>query len=117
MSYTQKGTISSISEISEVGTGKKLTFRIKTDDQYNPLWEFEMYKSGEYVEHLDNFIKFNKVGTEVEVEFNIKTFNWKPEADNKIFTSLSAWKVNKVGEATQEIETALPQDSSDQLPF
>ena len=50
MSYTQKGTISSISEISEVGTGKKLTFRIKTDDQYNPLWEFEMYKSGENVE-------------------------------------------------------------------
>jgi len=116
MSYTQKGTISSISEISEVGTGKKLTFRIKTDDQYNPLWEFEMYKSGEYVEHLDNFIKFNKVGTEVEVEFNIKTFNWKPEADNKIFTSLSAWKVNKVGEA-QESVPANQEDSSDQLPF
>jgi len=116
MSYTVKGKISTVSDIVEVGQGKKLTFRIDTGDQYNPLWEFEMYKSGEYVEHLDNFIKFNKVGAEVEVEFNIKTFNWKPEADNKIFTSLSAWKVNKVGEA-QESVSANQGDSSDELPF
>lgn len=96
MSYKVKGSIVSISEIEDAGNGKKLSFRIDTKEQYNNLIEFEMFKGAEYTEHLDNFKKYNKVGNEVEVEFNLKTYNWKPESENKIFTSLSAWKVNKV---------------------
>ncbi len=118
MSYTGKGKISTVSDIVEVGQGKKLTFRIDTSDQYNPIWEFELYKGASHLEHLDNFVKYNKVGDEVEVEFNIKTFNWKPEADNKIFTSLSAWKVSKADAGTPTPEAAPVEASDDSsLPF
>ncbi len=96
MSYKVKGIIKSISDVETAGTGKKLSFRIDNGEQYSNLMEFELYKGADYVEHLDNFSKYNKIGDNVEVEFNIKTFNWKPEADNKIFTSLSCWKVEKV---------------------
>ncbi len=96
MSYKVKGIIKSISDVENAGTGKKLSFRIDNGEQYSNLMEFELYKGADYVEHLDNFSKYNKIGDNVEVEFNIKTFNWKPEADNKIFTSLSCWKVEKV---------------------
>jgi hypothetical protein len=121
MSYEIKGTIKSISEIAEAGQGKKLSFRINTEDQYNPIAEFEMYKGADYTEHLDNFIKYNKVGDSVLVEFNLKTFNWKPEADDKIFTSLSCWKVEKLNDSAP-IPTSEPQvesggDTQDELPF
>jgi hypothetical protein len=111
MSYKVKGAILSISEIESAGSGQKLTFRIDTGEQYNNLLEFEMFKKNEYTEHLDKFKQFNKVGDNVEVEFNLKTFNWKPEAENKVFTSLSAWRVDKVGDAApaeEEEEEILP---------
>jgi len=104
-----KGKIVKISEIVEAGNGKKLTFRIDTGEEFNNLLEFEMYKKEEYFKHLENFPKYNKVGDNVEVEFSIKTFNWKPEAEDKIFTSLSCFKVEKA-EQTEEQE-------SEELPF
>jgi hypothetical protein len=114
------GTITTISAIEEAGAGKKLSFRIDTGENFNNLIEFEMYKGADYVEHLNNFIKFNKVGEKVEVEFNLKTYNWKPEADNKIFTSLSCWRVEKVGEAVAVGNEPFPEtapDTGDALPF
>ena len=118
MSYEIKGTIKSISAITEAGQGKKLSFRINTEDQYNRIAEFEMYKGADYLEHLDNFIKYNKVNDSVLVEFNLKTFNWKPEADNKIFTSLSCWKVTKVDyETPPQAQATAEQPTTDALPF
>ena len=121
MSYTVKGKIKSISEPETVGTGKKLSFRIDNGEKYSNIMEFELYKGADYIENIDNFIKYNKVDDSVEVEFNIKTFNWKPEADNKIFTSLSCWKVTKAESGESEIPTttqpeSLAADNSD-LPF
>ena len=117
MSYKVKGSITTISDIEDAGKGKKLSFRIDTKEQYNNIVEFELFKGADYVEHLDNFVKYNKVGDEVEVEFNLKTFNWKPESDNKIFTSLSAWRVEKMaGEPQQEAVTNEPVEDLD-LPF
>ena len=112
--YKVVGKIVSISEIEAVGAGKKMSFRIDTEQQYDNLLEFEMYKKEEYFEHLDNFSKYNKVGDSVEVEFNIRAFNWKPEAENKIFTSLSCWKVTKQGANN---ESPKESESSDDLPF
>jgi hypothetical protein len=114
MSYKLKGSITAISEIADAGNGKKLSFRIDTKEQYNNIVEFEMFKGADYVEHLDKFTKFNKVGDDVEVEFNLKTFNWKPESDNKIFTSLSAWRVEKADAQPQEV---VAESSTDELPF
>ena len=120
MSYKVKGIIKSISKPETVGLAKKLFFRIDNGEQYNNIMEFELYKGAEYVEHIDNFIKYNKVNDNVEVEFNIKTFNWKPEADDKIFTSLSSWKVEKVEAITPPInEAPVSNDPTpdDDLPF
>jgi hypothetical protein len=122
MSYKVRGKIKSISKIEDAGAGKKLSFRIDNGETYSNIMEFELYKGAEYLEHLDNFSKYNKVGDSVDVEFNIKTFNWKPEAEDKIFTSLSCWKVEK-GEAVNGVPT-VPQPTTnndpspaDDLPF
>ena len=121
MSYKVKGTIKSISKIEDAGAGKKLSFRIDNGEQYNNIMEFELYKGTEYLEHLDNFSKYNKIGDSVEVEFNIKTFNWKPEADDKIFTSLSCWKVEKATEVSPPplapVSNDLNEETPDDLPF
>ena len=121
MSYKVQGTIKTISAISEAGAGKKLSFRIDTGEQHNNLIEFEMYKGADYTDHLDSFIKFNKTDDLVEVEFNLKTYNWKPESEDRIFTSLSVWRVEKVESNTppQSQETPLPagDDTGDALPF
>lgn len=124
MEFKVKGTITTISDIQEVGAGKKLSFRIDTGEQYNNLIEFELYKGADHVKHVEDFGNFNKIGDNVEVEFKLKTFNWKPEADNKIFTSLNCWRVDKVegftpvavttNEPFPEVES---QDSGDALPF
>jgi len=124
MSYKVKGTIKSISKVEDAGTGKKLSFRIDNGEQYSNIMEFELYKKEEYVEHLEKFPKYNKIGDSVEVEFNIKTFNWKPDADNKIFTSLSCWKVEKSDADTtpppakfEEVGNALNDNEPEDLPF
>ena len=122
MSYKVKGIIKSISNPETVGTAKKLFFRIDNGEEYNKIMEFELYKGAEYVEHIDNFIKYNKVNDSVEVEFNIKTFNWKPEADDKIFTSLSCWKVEKAESAEMPdtnfaTTTKVNDNEPDDLPF
>ena len=104
-----------ITSISEVQSGtskagkdwKKLTFVGETSEQYNNLYAFELF--GE--EKVDNFTKFNKVGDNVDVDFNVSTREW----EGKYFTSLSAWKVFKAQEQTQEsVPTAETQDD---LPF
>lgn len=121
MSYKVKGIMKSISKIEDAGAGKKLSFRIDNGEQYSNIMEFELYKGAEYLEHLDNFTKYNKIGDSVEVEFNIKTFNWKPDAENKIFTSLSCWKVDKVNEESipppVKIDTTQSNEVEDDLPF
>jgi len=112
------GTIKSISPITEVSTGKKLTFRIDNGATapYN-LVEFELYKGTDYVSHVEKFGDYNKVGDNVEVEFNLKTYNWKPEDDNKIFTSLSCWKVEKVTDNVSPVGNDPIAPEPGDLPF
>ncbi len=114
MNYVAKGEIVSISPISEAGSGKKLTFRIDTKEQYNNLIEFELYKGADHVQHLESFNNYNKVGDLVNVEFQLKTYNWKPESENKIFTSLAAWKINKVDQESNDVAN---HDTGEDLPF
>ena len=96
-----------IGEIKEVvkGTTKdgkgwsKVEFLLETTEDYNNLYCFEIFAmDGGEKNNVENFTKFNKVGQDVDVEFNIKTSEWK----GKHFTSLSAWKVFKA-EAPAEI--------------
>jgi len=107
------GKIEQIKEV-EKGTSKegkdwqKLNFTIKTTEQYNNLYAFEIFGK----EKIENFLKYNKVGNNVDVDFNVQTREWK----DKFFTTLQCWKIFKAAEETkkEEIESS---EKGDDLPF
>jgi len=76
---------------------KKLTFAIDTNEEYNNIIAFEVF--GE--EKVDNFLKYNKIGKTVDVEFNLSSNKWK----DRYFTSASAWKISNANDT----ETAMAQ--------
>tara|TARA_R110002033_G_scaffold60171_1_gene110187 strand:+ start:1878 stop:2201 length:324 start_codon:yes stop_codon:yes gene_type:complete len=103
------GTIDKIGEVTE-GTSKagkawkKVEFVLITKDEYNNLYAFTIF--GE--EKVDKFIKYNKVGNEVDVDFNVET----REYNDKYYTNLQAWKIFKAQ------DTAAPQaKEEDDAPF
>lgn len=109
------GKIISISEKQMFSSGAgKVTFRTESGDQYNPIWEFEVFKGALHIEHLDNFIKYNKVGDNVEIEYDIKTNHYTGNGKDSVFISLGAWKVSKVEASTPP---ALEEDDKEDLPF
>ena len=127
MSNTKTGKIIEILP-TESGTSKqgkdwkKLTFAIDTGEQYNNIVAFEVFGD----EKVDNFIKYNKVGKTVDVEFNLSSNKWK----DKYFTSASAWKITNANDTETAIKQAtemidqvfepagdLNEDDSSDLPF
>ena len=90
---------------------QKLSFLLETDETYNNLYCFDVFGD----EKVENFLKYNKVGQSVDVDFNVKTNEWK----DKYFTSLDAWKIFKA-DTTNDIEVNEPElltsDKND-LPF
>ena len=123
MSYLVKGKIVSISDVQKFDSGSgKRTFRIDTGEQYNNLLEFELFKGKDYLEHLDKFTKYNKVGDYVEVEFKLKSNHYTKNGKDVVFTSLSCWRCNSMDGAAipdtlNEENTAIPADQVDDLPF
>ena len=112
-----------ITQVLEVQSGtsaqgkewKKMSFLVQTDDEYNNLYCFDLF--GE--EKDDNFNKYNKVGSIVDVDFNVKTNEWK----GKYFTSLDAWKVFGVKSEGNAPKAPAPDNSpmvfedSNDMPF
>lgn len=95
---------------------KKVVFVGETSEQYNNLYAFELFQ-GEGKENVDNFLKFNKEGDLVDVDFNVQCREW----EGKYFTSLSAWKVFK-SEAESDNGLNNPDPNTgevdeDDLPF
>ena len=86
---------------------KKTSFVVKTDDEYNNLYCFDVF--GE--EKVDKFLQYNAKGDVVDVDFNVKTNEWK----GKYFTSLDAWKVFKADNSKQKEEVAVEEEGD--LPF
>tara|TARA_R110002051_G_scaffold74337_1_gene135306 strand:+ start:415 stop:771 length:357 start_codon:yes stop_codon:yes gene_type:complete len=118
MSYTVKGTITKIGEKRELNNGAfVLDYEIEhTEQGGNNSWvtplSFNMYKKSEYVEHIDNFIKFNKVGDIVNVEFNLKG---RKSDDGRVWNSLGHWRCEKV--EIEQSETVEEVEDSQDLPF
>jgi len=109
---TIKGKITTVLEV-ESGTSKagkewqKQTFVLDTGAQYNPEVAFSLFGS----EKIENFAKYNKVGDEVEVSFNVSS----REYNGKYFHNLDAWKVFKsTNEPAQDLNSS---DSNDGLPY
>ena len=113
MSFTIKGKILSIGEVKNFDNGAKaIDYQVETSEQYNNLYSFEMYKGAEHVEHIDNFIKYNKVGDQVSVEFNVRTNDY----NGRFFSSLTPWRVDKIDQA-QPVQDSIVTDDTDELPF
>jgi len=115
MSLSIKGKITKVLEV-ESGTSKagkdwqKMNFVIDTGDQYNPEVCFQLFGS----EKIDNFKKYNKVGEEVEVSFNVSS----REFNGKYYHNLDVWKVSKSNkEANPELNNSDTGDDMDNLPF
>jgi hypothetical protein len=109
-----------ISKVLEPVTGqtkdgsewKKLIFVVSNNEGHNnteQLFAFEIFGA----EKVDNFQKYNSVGSSVNVEFNIRT----NEHQGKYYTSLQAWRVFAVDFGVVEQPTAAPIDEADDLPF
>lgn len=125
MSYTTEGKIISIGEVKNFDNGAKaVDYQVETNEQYTNLYSFDMYKSADNVQHIDNFIKHNKVGDNVRVEWNVRTNEYK----GKFFSSLSPWKIEPVNKIKQKtmgniesnfLEDAINQmqQDDDSLPF
>ena len=85
---------------------KKLNFILESKDgDYTNTICFDVF--GE--EKVDNFVKFNNVGDNVTVSFNVSS----REYNEKWYTQTSAWMVRK---NTSETETNL-EEAKDDLPF
>ena len=85
---------------------KKLNFILESKDgEYTNTICFDVF--GE--EKVDNFVKFNNVGDNVTVSFNVSS----REYNERWYTQTSAWMVKK---NTFEAETKL-EEAKDDLPF
>ena len=118
MNYKVTGKIASIEEVKQLENGSKVVNYIveETNDKgHVTKYNFGMYKGQESAEHVDNFVKFNKVGDEVEVEFTIRD----REYNGVIYNSVNHWKITKLGATTQTTKTAkeLVEEDTDSLPF
>ena len=112
MNYKTKGEITAISEAQTFDSGaKKLSFQIDTKEQYNNIYSFDLFKNADNLQHLDNFIEWNKVGDKVEVEFNIDC----REYQGKYYTNLSCWKCSKATDPVLSEE--VHQEEESDLPF
>ena len=90
---------------------KKQNFVIDTGEQYNPEICFQVFGA----EKCENLTKFNKVGDEVTVNFNVSS----REFNGKYYHNLDAWMLKKTsapeigGSKLNESDT----EESDGLPF
>ena len=112
MELKVNGKITEVLE-EEKGTSKagkdwiKQSFVLDTGEQYNPLICFSLFGQ----EKVDNFNKYNKVGDDVEVSFNISS----REYEGKWYSQIDAWKVFKAN--TETAPAGLNESETDDLPF
>ena len=90
-------------------------YLLRTTEEYNNLYCLNVF--GE--ENVENFAKYNKVGDNVKVLFNVNT----RENNGRYFTSLSSWRIEKIEQA-EVIEgnvavdqPGLKDNDLDNLPF
>lgn len=92
----------------------KQSFIVVNNDGYEgkeQLFCFEVFGQ----EKVENLTKFQKVGDEVKVQFNISINEWK----DRYFTSLGAWRIEKVAqdETQPEEPKSLIETEESHLPF
>ena len=108
-----KGKIIEILEV-QTGTSKggkewqKQTFVIDTSETYNNIKAFDVFGD----EKVANLTKYNNVGDTVNVSFDFSANKW----ENKYFTSINAWRIEKVNNDTAPPAPTM-EEVEDDLPF
>jgi len=116
MSNKLSGTIKLIGEKQVFDSGfQKVDFVVTTkDEKYPQDIKFEISQ-----DKVDDFLKYNKVGSVVDVDYNLRGREWiNPEGEAKYFNTLSAWKVFKSQAAAPATDIGVPSEEiGDDLPF
>ena len=111
MSLQLTGTIKLIGDVQTFDSGfRKVEFVITTNDEKYPQdVKFEISQ-----DKVDDFIKYNKVGACVDVDFNVRG----NEYNNKYYVNLSAWKVFKsdANKPATDIGVPVEELATDDLP-
>lgn len=111
MSLQLNGTIKLIGEKQVFDSGfQKVEFVLTTNDEKYPQdVKFEIVQ-----DKVDDFLKYNKVGSVVDVDFNVRGNEYK----EKYYVSLTAWKVFKSQAAAPATDIGVPSEEiADDLPF
>ena len=117
MSLQLTGTIKLIGEKQTFDSGfQKVDFVVTTDDEKYPQdIKFEISQ-----DKVDGFLKYNKVGSVVDVDYNLRGREWiSPNGEAKYFNTLSAWKVFKSQASAPATDVGVPpaELAPDDLPF
>ena len=88
---------------------QKLSFILETTEDYNNLYCFDVFGD----EKVEQFLKYNRVGQDVDVNFNVQTNEYK----GKYYTSLQSWKIFKAEAAGEATPEAAQDEAKDDLPF
>ena len=112
MSLQLNGTIKLIGEKQVFDSGfQKVEFVLTTNDEKYPQdVKFEIVQ-----DKVDDFLKYNKVGSVVDVDFSVRGNEYK----EKYYVSLTAWKVFKSQAAAPATDIGVPSEeiAPDDLPF
>ena len=112
MSLQLKGTIKVIGEKQTFDSGfQKVEFVLTTNDEKYPQdVKFDIVQ-----DKVDDFLKYNKVGSVVDVDFNVRG----NEYQGKYYVSLSAWKVFKSQATAPAADIGVPTEelATNDLPF
>ena len=104
MSDTISGEIVKIGEVQEFSSGsRKVQFVIKNNEGYNDqeqVFAFDLFAGASKPEKLDNFLKYNHVGDNVDVSFNIKCNEYK----GKYYTNLNAYRVDQQSNDSNQVD-------------
>ncbi len=118
MSYEITGTLLTRSETETKGESFKVrTFGIKVSDG----GQYENFASFQLTQDSCSIIDGLKKGDEIKVHFDLRGRQWQ----EKIFTNLNAWRVEKVStaevaepkKATAAAAVEPKPESTDDLPF
>ena len=92
---------------------QKQSFLIETDAEYNNLYCFELFGA----EKVEDFTQRYGINDELKIEFNVSCNEW----NGRYFTSLSAWKIEKLSGTMQQSapaqEQAAQEGENSSLPF
>ena len=112
MSLQLKGAIKVIGEKQTFDSGfQKVEFVLTTNDEKYPQdVKFDIVQ-----DKVDDFLKYNKVGSEVDVDFNIRGNEYK----GNYYNSHTAWKVFKSQATAPAADIGVPTEelAPDDLPF